>query len=223
MKEIKDFIEVIQDDYEEVQGDLLICKQGHCTEECRTQNEIEVAVYKKIIGSPEYKALKAKEEDKPYMLKTSTCPDCNYKVIECICNVEEPNNEGWIKHDGGSTPVDKCGSMVVAANKNIEIKRRDGILEKVGLAGKVKWNWCKHYDELDIIEFRIIEGPKKPEKQTLLEFMDEKNSYKGEPLLKPASGSHSWYFVNGVSLSGYMRHGKKCFHCSKYIGLKEGK
>jgi len=102
-----------------------------------------------------------------------------YKAL--VDKDDKPEADGWIKHDGGSVPIDKCGDMVVSANKNIEIKRRDGVLEKVGLAGKVKWAWCKHYDELNIMEFRVIDKPETPPieekqaKRTLMQWISDRN------------------------------------------------
>ena len=82
--------------------------------------------------------------------------------LDAILKAQAETPAEWIKHDGGNLPIDRCDTMVVAANKNIEAKLRDGTVKKLGLAGKIKWPWDKMYPEFDIVEFRILPQEDKP-------------------------------------------------------------
>ena len=56
---IKDFIEMIEDDFDEWQSDLAICEIGKCGDACRNTNQAYVDAYIKLMESHEYEALKA--------------------------------------------------------------------------------------------------------------------------------------------------------------------
>lgn len=85
------------------------------------------------------------------------------RCLEAAMKAQAETPAEWIKHKGENLPIDRCDTMVVAANKNIEAKLRDGTIKKLGLAGKIKWSWDKMYPEFDIVEFRILPQEDKPE------------------------------------------------------------
>ena len=69
---------------------------------------------------------------------------------------DKPDAEGWIKWEGGEQPLYSCDF--------VEVKLQDG------RTLKSRTN-CFYW--ADVIAYRIVEEPKKPKKQTLLEFFYE--------------------------------------------------
>ena len=61
-KIVKQFIEMMEDNYDETKGDLDVCIKGECENPCRYINEGYTAAHKTIAGSHEYEALKAVRE-----------------------------------------------------------------------------------------------------------------------------------------------------------------
>ena len=80
------------------------------------------------------------------------CDKHQYKPASS--SVDKPSAEGWIKWE---TP---------GMDEEVELKHKDGEIKKLK-ANVVNWH------NSNIIAYRIVEDPKKPKKQTLLEFFYE--------------------------------------------------
>lgn len=151
-KIIKDFVEMIEEEYDRV----VVNFYGDSAFKRRIRKEELV----NLRQSPKYQALKALVEKGVFY--TATCPDCNFRVIECQCNikhfvtadnmVQEGDNEGWIKCNG-ETPI-----YPLMKSAKFEIRLRNGKI----LPGKYAYNWEHGQKEDDIIAYRIVkEEPKK--------------------------------------------------------------
>lgn len=76
----------------------------------------------------------------------------------------------WIKHDGGNMPCHP--------NAIVEIKISGVSNNFVGYAKNFSWDWESAHSR--VIEYRIVEAPREPVRQTRWNFIDPVNFQAGE-------------------------------------------
>lgn len=103
------------------------------------------------------------KEDKP-----SEAEELKYSPHPIV--EDKPDAEGWIAYNGEGQPVDN--EVMIEVN----LRYYKDILKAP--AGAFDWIETEGGTAYDVISYRtIVEEPRKPEKQTLLEFMDKKAGY----------------------------------------------
>ena len=119
----------------------------------------ECAFGMKVLCHPQHmpQALKVDKPSRTIKSSGATGKVSIKAVREAVKAIKDkPDAEGWIKWEGGEQPLYSCDF--------VEVKLQDG------RTLKSRTN-CFYW--ADVIAYRIVEEPKKPKKQTLLEFFYE--------------------------------------------------